>query len=95
MLKPLQHFLVSPNDPLESSSVVSGQCPAKLKIVPSLKGCASDRDCSGGDKCCRFDCGLKCVPPVVSEYQLMMDTRGLPEVTMQKCFYPEIARFHK
>lgn len=86
--KPLQHSLVSSNNSLESS-LVSGQCPATLTVVPSLKGCASDRDCSGGHKCCRFDCGPVCVPPVFSEFQLMMDTWGLPEVTLEKCFHTD------
>ncbi|XP_048041386.1 WAP four-disulfide core domain protein 2-like isoform X2 [Megalobrama amblycephala] len=51
----------------DTAVAVSGQCPAKLMVVPSLKGCTSDRDCSGGHKCCRFDCGPVCVPPVFTK----------------------------
>ncbi|CAM4606773.1 unnamed protein product [Leuciscus chuanchicus] len=43
---------------------LSGQCPATLTVVPSRRGCTSDRDCSGGHKCCKFPCGPACVPPV-------------------------------
>ncbi|XDV31067.1 hypothetical protein PO909_033840, partial [Leuciscus waleckii] len=49
------------------SSVVSGQCPATLTVVPSRRGCTSDRDCSGGHKCCKFPCGPACVPPVFTK----------------------------
>ncbi|XDV31975.1 hypothetical protein PO909_002890 [Leuciscus waleckii] len=48
-------------------SVVSGQCPAKLKVVPSRQGCSCDRDCSGGNICCQFPCGHVCVPPVFTK----------------------------
>ncbi|XDV31174.1 hypothetical protein PO909_033926 [Leuciscus waleckii] len=51
-----------------ASSVVSGQCPATLTVVPSRRGCTSDRDCAGGHKCCKFPCGPACVPPVFSEF---------------------------
>ncbi|XDV31059.1 hypothetical protein PO909_033832 [Leuciscus waleckii] len=46
---------------------VSGQCPATLTVVPSRRGCTSDRDCSGGHKCCKFPCGPACVPPVFTK----------------------------
>lgn len=42
-------------------------CPGKLTVVPSSRGCVSDRDCSGGHKCCVFDCGAVCVPPAFTK----------------------------
>uniref|UniRef100_A0A672L7G9 WAP domain-containing protein n=1 Tax=Sinocyclocheilus grahami TaxID=75366 RepID=A0A672L7G9_SINGR len=44
--------------------ILGGYCPAKLMVVPSRRGCSSDGNCSGGHKCCQFDCGPVCVPPV-------------------------------
>uniref|UniRef100_A0A673HYI3 WAP four-disulfide core domain 2 n=1 Tax=Sinocyclocheilus rhinocerous TaxID=307959 RepID=A0A673HYI3_9TELE len=38
-------------------------CLGKLTVKPSRRGC-SYRNCSGGHKCCQFDCGPVCVPPV-------------------------------
>ncbi|XP_042607423.1 perlwapin-like [Cyprinus carpio] len=46
---------------------VKGHCPAKLTVVPSSRGCVSDKDCSGGHKCCVFDCGAVCVPPAFTK----------------------------
>ncbi|XP_051735402.1 perlwapin-like isoform X1 [Ctenopharyngodon idella] len=46
---------------------VAGHCPRKLTVVPSSRGCASDRDCSGGHRCCVFDCGAVCVPPAFTK----------------------------
>ncbi|XP_039503142.1 WAP four-disulfide core domain protein 18-like [Pimephales promelas] len=47
--------------------LVSGRCPAMLTVMPSRRGCTSDRDCSGGHKCCQFPCGRSCVPPVFTK----------------------------
>uniref|UniRef100_A0A672NKZ1 WAP domain-containing protein n=1 Tax=Sinocyclocheilus grahami TaxID=75366 RepID=A0A672NKZ1_SINGR len=47
--------------------------PAKLTVVPSRRGCSSDRVCSGGHKCCRFDCGG---PPKPGECPPQSLTRG-------------------
>uniref|UniRef100_A0A673HHP0 WAP four-disulfide core domain 2 n=1 Tax=Sinocyclocheilus rhinocerous TaxID=307959 RepID=A0A673HHP0_9TELE len=44
--------------------MMDGYCPATLAVLPSRRGCSSDTDCSGGHKCCRFDHGPVCVPPV-------------------------------
>ncbi|KAG1926441.1 perlwapin [Pimephales promelas] len=44
-----------------------GQCPMILTVVPSSRGCTSDRDCAGGHKCCQFPCGPACVPPVFTK----------------------------
>uniref|UniRef100_A0A671LTR0 WAP domain-containing protein n=1 Tax=Sinocyclocheilus anshuiensis TaxID=1608454 RepID=A0A671LTR0_9TELE len=55
---------------------LDGLCSAQLTVVPSHRGCSSDKDCPGGLKCCRFDCGPVCVPPVFSEFQLIMDAKG-------------------
>uniref|UniRef100_A0A8C1J0M7 WAP domain-containing protein n=1 Tax=Cyprinus carpio TaxID=7962 RepID=A0A8C1J0M7_CYPCA len=49
------------------NSLVDGLCPARLTVVPSHRGCTSDKDCPGGYKCCQFDCGPVCVPPVFSD----------------------------
>ncbi|CAN9515569.1 unnamed protein product [Ophioblennius macclurei] len=40
-------------------------CPRRLNVVPSRKGCTCDEDCPGEHKCCVFDCGAVCVPPVL------------------------------
>uniref|UniRef100_A0A671L517 WAP domain-containing protein n=1 Tax=Sinocyclocheilus anshuiensis TaxID=1608454 RepID=A0A671L517_9TELE len=48
-------------------TVLNGFCPARLTVVPSRRVCSSDKDCPGGHKCCRFDCGPVCVLPVFSE----------------------------
>uniref|UniRef100_A0A673JE80 WAP domain-containing protein n=1 Tax=Sinocyclocheilus rhinocerous TaxID=307959 RepID=A0A673JE80_9TELE len=42
--------------------------PVQLTVVPSRRGCSSDKDCPGGHKCCRFDCGPVCVLPVFNEF---------------------------
>lgn len=52
----------------------------------SRRGCASDRDCSGGYRCS----GAVCVPPAFSdepfsEFQLEMDNnKGLSKGTLKK-----------
>ncbi|XP_016427377.1 WAP four-disulfide core domain protein 3-like isoform X3 [Sinocyclocheilus rhinocerous] len=58
---------LSTTDATHSKATVSGCCPAKLMVEPSRRGCSSDKDCSGGHKCCRFDCGPVCVPPVATK----------------------------
>ncbi|XP_077064001.1 uncharacterized protein LOC143715951 [Siphateles boraxobius] len=53
--------------PEEDRFQMSGQCPAKLKVVPSRRGCSCDRDCSVGHKCCQFPRGPACVLPVFTK----------------------------
>ncbi|XP_067096340.1 WAP four-disulfide core domain protein 3 [Osmerus mordax] len=42
----------------------AGHCPRRLNVVPSKRACDCDEDCPGDHKCCVFDCGAVCVPPV-------------------------------
>uniref|UniRef100_A0A673NMN6 GPI-anchored CFEM domain protein A-like n=1 Tax=Sinocyclocheilus rhinocerous TaxID=307959 RepID=A0A673NMN6_9TELE len=49
---------------IQRRATVDGLCPERLTVVPSRRGCASDEDCPGGHKCCRFDSGPVCVLPV-------------------------------
>uniref|UniRef100_A0A673M1J0 WAP domain-containing protein n=1 Tax=Sinocyclocheilus rhinocerous TaxID=307959 RepID=A0A673M1J0_9TELE len=49
---------------LRTTALVDGYCPAKLIVVPSRRGCSSDRDCSGEQiewKCSAFSDSLSCV----------------------------------
>ncbi|KAK7156736.1 hypothetical protein R3I94_006697 [Phoxinus phoxinus] len=50
-----------------TSVLVTGQCPAKLKVVPSRRGCSCDGDCSAEHKCCQFPFGPACVLPVFTK----------------------------
>ncbi|XP_051516508.1 WAP four-disulfide core domain protein 2-like [Myxocyprinus asiaticus] len=52
--------------PGRNSTVVS-HCPRKLTVVPSSRGCVSDKDCAGEHKCCVFSCGAVCVPPAFTK----------------------------
>ncbi|XP_078275053.1 WAP four-disulfide core domain protein 3 [Rhinoraja longicauda] len=44
-----------------------GQCPRRLVVAVTKRGCRCDEDCPGTDKCCVFDCGAVCVPPAFSK----------------------------
>ncbi|XP_037540430.1 perlwapin-like [Nematolebias whitei] len=41
-----------------------GHCPKYFESFAPLKPCHSDRDCPGSDKCCVFDYGSGCAPPI-------------------------------
>uniref|UniRef100_A0A673GGQ2 WAP domain-containing protein n=1 Tax=Sinocyclocheilus rhinocerous TaxID=307959 RepID=A0A673GGQ2_9TELE len=53
-------------------TMVAGFCPMTLTVVPSRRGCFTDGDCSGGDKCCIFESGPVCVPPVSMTFPTMV-----------------------
>ena len=45
----------------------SGNCPTHFNGIPSLSACMSDGDCPENHKCCTFENGPVCVPPVISK----------------------------
>ncbi|KTF82219.1 hypothetical protein cypCar_00034729 [Cyprinus carpio] len=65
---------------------VLGHCPAKLTVVPSSRGCVSDKDCSGGHKCCVFDCGAVCVPPAFMKPGRCALPKGTP-MCAEYCYH--------
>ncbi|XP_072223280.1 WAP four-disulfide core domain protein 3 [Leuresthes tenuis] len=66
-------------------SVKPGNCPTHFYHTPSISGCLSDGDCPENHKCCTFQSGSDCVPPVITKAECP-STDGLIGTCAEYCF---------
>nr|XP_033794536.1 balbiani ring protein 3-like isoform X1 [Geotrypetes seraphini]XP_033794537.1 balbiani ring protein 3-like isoform X1 [Geotrypetes seraphini] len=57
---------------------VPGNCPSELDGLSCTSGnqtslCSSDGTCTGGDKCCKYNCKFQCVKPVQDKVGICPD----------------------